>query len=307
MSKTRMREVVRALADSSSMSASGWVRAHCPFCEETGHRSTSKNLAINPDTGYFRCWRWEWCGAKGNMYGHAGNQQVVSDAYAPMSIDDVMGMVEQAARGEEVTRTWVHTEKREVVAADMPGFHRIDPDAPGVAATHLLYLRKRGISKQAVREVGLGYSTDPRWSSYVVIPIINGGKYHGFVARSLQGKTYKNSAGYTRENLFNRDALSEDTEVPVAIVEGLFDALPHWPYAVACNGKPTDAQLDAIAQTKRPICMMLDADAQLLGDMAALRLRMRGKQVHVAKLAPGTDPGELTREQFVDLLFGGGN
>jgi hypothetical protein len=76
---------------------------------------------------------------------------------------------------------------------------------------------------------------------------------------------------------------------------------------VACNGKPTDAQLDAIAQTKRPICMMLDADAQLLGDMAALRLRMRGKQVHVAKLAPGTDPGELTREQFVDLLFGGGN
>jgi hypothetical protein len=53
--------------------------------------------------------------------------------------------------------------------------------------------------------------------------------------------------------------------------------------------------------------MMLDADAQLLGDMAALRLRMRGKPVHVAKLAPGTDPGELTREQFVDLLFGGGN
>ena len=307
MSKAHMREVVRALADSSSLSASGWVRAHCPFCEESGHRSTSKNLAINPDTGYFRCWRWEWCGAKGNMYGHAGNQTVVSDAYAPMSIDDVMGMVEAAARGESPAQEWKPVQKQSLVAADMPGFQRLDPTAPGVAMAHLMYLRKRGVSNVAIVGSGIGYSTDPRWASYVVIPIMNGGQYHGFVARSLQGKTYKNSAGYTRENLFNRDALSEDTEVPIAIVEGLFDALPHWPYAVACNGKPTDTQLDVIAKTKRPICMMLDADAQLLGDMAALRLRMRGKQVHVAKLAPGTDPGELTREQFVDLLFGGGN
>jgi hypothetical protein len=304
MNKQHVRQVVASLAETTSASGSGWVRVHCPFCEESGHRSTSKNLAINPESGYFRCWRWESCGTKGNMYGRAGNGTVLSQDYAPLSIEDVLMQMQQVMDGKEPTARAEPVLKKPVVE-ELPSFHPIDPAAPGMATLHLMYLRKRRVPRQAIKAVGIGYSTDPVWANYIIIPIVNGGQYHGFVARNMMEKRYKNSAGYTRENLFNRDALLEDTEVPVAIVEGLFDALPHWPYAVACNGKPTDAQLDVIAKTKRPICMMLDADAQLVGDMAALRLRMRGKQVHTARLSPGTDPGELDSEQFADLLFGG--
>ena len=305
MSKQHVRQVVAALAETASMSGSGWVRVHCPFCEESGHRSTSKNLAINPETGYFRCWRWEWCGTKGNMFGRAGDGSVLSLDYAPLSVEDVLHAAQQVMEGKEPTTRAAAPVLKKPVVQDLPGFHPIDPASPGVATTHLMYLLKRRVPRQAIKSVGIGYSTDSRWAGYVIIPIVNSGEYYGFVARNMVEKRYKNSAGYSRENLFNRDALSEETDVPIAIVEGLFDALPHWPYAVACNGKPTDAQLEVIAKAKRPICMMLDADAQLVGDMAALRLRMRGKEVHTAKLAPGTDPGELSSEQFADLLFGG--
>lgn len=310
--KQSMREVVLSLADTGSVSATGWVRVHCPFCEEQGHRSTSKNLAINPESGWFRCWRWEACGAKGNMYGR-GSAPVVSATYAPLSVADVLNIAQSAGEDPSLKLPERRAAAVHPVAAVMPGFKLIDPHTPGQATAQLMYLLRRGVSRKTILGAGLGYSTDPMWSSYVVIPIINQGQYRGFVARSLQGKAYKNSEGYSREDLFNCDALHEETDVPIAIVEGLFDALPHWPYAVACNGKPTDAQLEVIAQAKRPICMMLDADAQLQGSMAALRLRMnislQGKDtpVYVAKLDPGTDPGELTREQFVELLFKGDN
>lgn len=57
------------------------------------------------------------------------------------------------------------------------------------------------------------------------------------------------------------------------------------------------------ARAVRPVCVMLDADAQANTEAVYRRLLLRGVDVRAARLPPGTDPGELAPEQFYGLLY----
>jgi DNA primase len=93
--------------------------------------------------------------------------------------------------------------------------------------------------------------------------------------------------------LFNKSELFIDTPAPIFVVEGVFDALALYPHAVAVLGKPTTAQENIIAKTKRPICVALDGDAWQEGWAFAMRLRVRGRTAHPLKLPPCEDPATL--------------
>ena len=74
-------------------------------------------------------------------------------------------------------------------------------------------------------------------------------------------------------------------------MEGGFDALRHWPHAVACLGKPPKHQLERLATCSRPVVFCLDGDAWEEGYAAYMTLLTWGKaDCGCVVFAPGEDP-----------------
>jgi DNA primase len=84
-----------------------------------------------------------------------------------------------------------------------------------------------------------------------------------------------------------------ETDEPLLVVEGMFDALPYIGSAVALLGKPSDIQVRMLAESRRPLVIALDGDA--IRDSRALqqRLKLRGVTAGMVKLPPGMDPGDV--------------
>jgi DNA primase len=96
--------------------------------------------------------------------------------------------------------------------------------------------------------------------------------------------------------MFNHATLLKETDTPAIIVEGVFDAIAFWPDAVAVLGKPTPAQVYALASARRPIAVVLDGDAWEEGEMLALKLRFEGQRAGSVHLPPRVDPDEVDRD-----------
>jgi len=93
------------------------------------------------------------------------------------------------------------------------------------------------------------------------------------------------------EYLFNEAALQGVDESEVLIVEGILDALPYFPNACACMGKPTEPQLRKMCAATRPLVLALDGDAWREGMAVVTRLQAEGKQdVRWLQLPPCEDP-----------------
>lgn len=100
--------------------------------------------------------------------------------------------------------------------------------------------------------------------------------------------------------MWNVAALDVETSDPILVTEGLFDALPLYPYSVALLGKPTDHQIALLRDALRPVCMLLDGDAWRLSKAVAWRLYAQGQRVGFVKLPPTRDPNDLNPQRLLD-------
>jgi DNA primase len=108
------------------------------------------------------------------------------------------------------------------------------------------------------------------------------------------------ATGFDRErNVFNAAALAVDTDDPLLVVEGTFDALPYWPDVVALLGKPSEGQIGLLLTACRPLVVALDGDAWLESEMLAARLELDGARATWLKLPPKRDPGDLEPARVV--------
>jgi len=77
------------------------------------------------------------------------------------------------------------------------------------------------------------------------------------------------------------------------VVEGVFDALALYPNAVAVLGKASEAQMEALQESKRPVVIVLDGDAWQEGWAMAARLKFKGQRAGSVRLPPKLDPDEV--------------
>jgi DNA primase len=99
--------------------------------------------------------------------------------------------------------------------------------------------------------------------------------------------------------LYNAKALYADSTLPIIAVEGVFDALPYWPHAVAFLGKPSYEQIEMLYETDRPVVVVLDGDAWRESWALAERLKLAGKKAAMVRLPPKTDPNDVDRKWLV--------
>jgi len=267
-----VEEAVAAMRANSS----GYVRINCPFCPEVyGKEDRKRCLSVSTTTGRLRCFR---CATRGRI--DVGNEDGPQPTEKP---------------------------RESKVQGPPEGFMELSLE-PALSALSCdparAYLRSRGLVDEAVWEAArLGCCIDGRLSGRVVMPILSpADDWWGWVSRAWTKKAdrpYLNAPGMelsARGLFYNQAALERDTDQPVLVMEGAFDALAYWPDAIAVLGKPTRAQACTLRDTPRPVVIVLDGDAWEEAEMLAMTLRLDGKHAGWVRLPPCTDPDEVDKD-----------
>jgi hypothetical protein len=257
----------------------GWVRGNCPFCEiVVGKTDRKQCLGLNTFSARYHCWR---CGTTG---------------WVPnFDVEDIdRSLVDQSARDEEVEA--VQPPEGFLYLGEEPAWSSLAADD---AWRYLLAPPPdgRGLTEERIVETGIGVCLTGRYQGRVIVPVLGlDGDWLWWVGRSWVKKAdrpYMYPSGGRDGVLYNHASLLVETDEPVAVVEGVFDAIALWPSAVAVLGKPNEAQIDALATARRPVAVVLDGDAWSEGWALAMRLRFEGQRAGNVRLPPKKDPDEV--------------
>lgn len=258
---------------STARHRAGWWRAPCPFCE-----GRDPTFSYNPTTGYWHCFR---CRERGTL-----------------------GDVPEFLLGAGPTPA---EQQREIEEARRPpeGYWPLAGDDSYTFAPAREYLRKRGVREDVWAEAQIGACADGKYRGRIVVPNLQpDGSWLGYTTRSYDKATpkkfaYRYPGGSWRGSVvWNVRALTEATDEPLYVVEGVLKGLPYWPHAVAHLGNSgpnavTPQQFALLCTATRPLVVVLDGDAHEQGWALAMRLRLEGKVAGSVRLPPGTDPDEV--------------
>ena len=204
--------------------------------------------------------------------------------------------------------TWIGVTEEEpaalhalVVKPDLgppEGFTTIEQGARSLSMRGFVdYFRRRGVLDQAIA-AGAGACLAGRYAGRVVVPHRARGssEWLGFAARATgaQQPKYLYPAGMDRRNALWGARFVRGVALTY-VVEGVFDALPLFPHAVATLGKSvTQDQIEALVALQTLLVPCFDGDAWTDCRALAARLQLAGGEVAGwCHLPPGEDPGTL--------------
>jgi hypothetical protein len=266
----------------------GRVRVNCPLCElRTGKADRKRSMSIETQHGYYKCFK---CGALGTLpdFDMPPEDEPAHAALAPL----------EGAKEVEPPEGWVPLWKGAAARSD----------AARAAVAYALRRCSRALWEQL--QIGATLSGDGMEAGRVVVPVIDpAGCWVGWVGRLWRdgGRLpYYTCPGMERARvLFNAAALAEETDRPLLVVEGVFDAIHLYPDAVAVLGKPSAEQEAALAASPRPVVYVLDGDAWEEAEGLALRLALRrgegAARVGHVPLPAGVDPDEIPADELKRL------
>lgn len=247
-----------------------YVRVPCPACpSRTGKEDHKDSLSLNVESGWWRCWK---CEARGRTPDHEGDDPEPEPA------------PEDAPPAEP-----------------LPEVYLLAGDCSMAFAAHREYLAARGLEERVWAEAGLCAAGAGRYAGRVIVPVVPGDLRPGFVARSVwpgPAPKYICPKGMSRAQLYNVAAL--DLPGLKLAVEGAFDALAHWPRAVAFLGKPTEAQVNILSRRAGPFVVVLDPDAWRESAALAQRLRVRGIEAGCVVPPEGLDAALLPQDLLLE-------
>ena len=272
-------EAMRAVADLDH-SGTAWPRTTCPFClRRTGKPDRRKSLSYNQEIGLVKCFK---CGIRVWLQGKVDFKKAPQDApkhffskKAPSWYYPLFG---------DATRESISL-------------------APGVA-----YAESRGFDEALRAAVGMGGAVTGKFRERIIVPHQHAnGSWWGFSARSWVPKhddgfmPHRYPTAMTRDYVYNQAALSEDVDDPVMLEEGVLDCLQYWPDSVGALGKPTRKHLELFKASRRPIAVVLDADAWRQGWYYSILLRKLGIPSGSVRLPPGCDPNSIHQISVADV------
>ncbi len=264
------------------VSRTNWVRANCPLCElKEGSADKKFSLGFSITTLRYECYR---CSTKGRL-------RTRPEEY------------ELGALEAELARDAVDAPPPPPL--ELPEGYMVLTDEPArssfafAAARH--YLRNdRKVSDENIDRFRIGACARGRFAGCVIVPVFDAqGGWAWFVGRKWTKKAYR---PYLYPNgsrggvMFNQRAIDVVTDEPLMVMEGCFDAIAHYPNAVAVLGKTTEEHLALLEQAKRPVVFVPDGDEHESGYALSLRLKLANVRSGAVRLAPKVDPDEVPRE-----------
>lgn len=254
------------------------VYVSCPFCESEGKRDKKRSLAYWVKSGWFKCYRCE----------HTGRLEDIEAA----------GL---SAPPEDTEAVPINLPEGFVLLAEVWNALSYED-----AVNHA---KDRGVDRAIAEELKVGATLVGKAHHRIVAPILGlQDELLGWVGRDWSGqqdRKYLYAEGMRRGDLvYNPKALWVPTRVPLLVVEGWLDCVPHRPHASAVLGMPSEEQMQLLLQCSRPVVFVLDGDAWRIGHQKALELRVMGKlDAGSVRLDPGMDPDELSTLHLMELAL----
>lgn len=164
------------------------------------------------------------------------------------------------------------------------------------------YFYSRNINDQSFINFKLGYSDK---QDMVVVPVFDEfNRCLGFVARSVEGKSFKNSVGLPKSKvLFNLNKVKRSS---IIVVESSFDVIrlnQAGFNAVATLGATVSrTQVNLLQQYAKSIIVCPDSDDAGKKMVDRITNNIKNKVVDVVSLNSAKDVGDLSDEEMKDLF-----
>lgn len=165
------------------------------------------------------------------------------------------------------------------------------------------YFTGRGISTESISTFTLGYSPN---QDMVTVPVqTESGMYVGFVARSVEGKTFKNSTNLPRSKvLFN---LNRCKFTDIIVVESSFDAIKLHQLgfnAVATLGANVSReQLRLLEKYAIRIIIAPDSDEAGQAFVKKIKDNIKNREINIIQIPEGKkDIGDMTKDEIVQAI-----
>lgn len=258
----------------------GWVRANCPLCEtRIGKPDKRRSMGVHVQRKWFECYR---CSASGKL--SSGFEE-----YADVKFETAEDMPVLFDPPESYV---------EMVSSEARGSVLLEPAFAYLAG------RPTQLARSVLAAAQIGACLAGHFADRIILPVLGEhGEWRWFAGRSWHAsaeRKYLYPKGGRAGVLYNHAALLEETDDPVLVVEGQFDALAHWPHAVAVLGKPNPSHLDALASCRRPVVVALDGDAWDDSWSLANKLKLRGQRASAVRFAPTIDPDQVGTDELLD-------
>ncbi len=267
----------------------------CPYHDN--HRTPAGE--VNKERGTFYCFS---CGAAATL------EKLVMKASGRTYFEAVR-LIKSKETGSDISQVITKT------LVDKPEFVPFDGEL--VARLHdnlwdypegIAYFAKRQIDTYSINKFQLGYSAK---NEMVIVPITSPiGMLIGFVARSIDGKVFKNSSGLPKsKTLFNLDRTRSAPYV--FIVESSFDAIrldqAGIPAVASLGAGVSTRQIKLLKQYFSTVYCVPDRDAAGKEMDDKLHKHLGSNVVSITLPPSAKDVGDLTNEQIIKLKQGVGN
>lgn len=292
----------------------------CPLCNDDRPR-----LYINTERGSWICFH---CSEQGGIYRFI---QVAMGCNSSEAFDLQRKFTTASAEDPDDFFDARILERKQPVPQklELPMSYR--PAGPDMPTIFKQYLAKRGLSPELAQARGIGYSESGRYNHRVIIPVVNDGHLHTFIARTVLTQcpncmellnrcvcrpikypkvlTPSTKHGATPGlAIYNFDAVMASAKRPAIVMEGWADCLASYPeQAVALMGsKVSKTQLVMLTALGRQHGLILCLDGDFAGVNGSLKiaeaLAAELIRVRVAVLPEGSDPGKLIEDGKKSVL-----
>lgn len=257
---------------------------HCPFCNESKKVPKLEVCLDQNGFGQFHCWL---CNVKGGSIANLFRKLKVKKSY----FVELFNITKDVSVLQKRKYT---KQENNIVLPDE--FKPLSVPSKDLDYRHsLLYLKKRGLTRDDILRYNIGYCNSGEYKNRIVIPSYDSkGDLNFFVTR-----TYFDNGGMTYKNCpYSKDIIGFELFVnwdePITLVEGPFDAFSVRKNVIPLFGKIVSSTLkqSLIEYGVEKVNVCLDDDALKDSLYISENLISQGIEVNLIRL-DGKDPSKI--------------
>jgi DNA primase len=298
MNEDGMREkmvlgLVETVLGKGRSTARNNVAFNCPFCH---HSKPKLEIQIHTNEKKENPWHCWVCGEKGKTL-----SALFKKIKAPThKLQELYSLIKPGTKQKEQFQTL--SLPKEFIPLSQT--HTLDKITTIESKHALKFLKTRGLTEADIIKYNIGFCADGNFSKRVIVPSYDAnGELNYFVTRTYlpdDPQKYKNPP--VGKNIIGWEYYI-NWDVPIVLVEGIFDALTIKRNVIPLFGKTISEELmkKIVGSQVKKVYIALDNDALRESLKHCEKLMSFGKEVYLVEL-DGKDANEIGFEHFLEIL-----
>lgn len=298
MNEDGMREkmvlgLVETVLGKGRSTARNNVAFNCPFCH---HSKPKLEIQIHTNEKKENPWHCWVCGEKGKTL-----SALFKKIKAPQNkLQELYSLIKPGTKRKDEFQALALPKE----FIPLSNLHDLDKITSIESKHALKFLKTRGITEADIIKYGIGFCAEGNFSKRIIVPSYDAnGELNYFVTRTYipdDPQKYKNPP--VGKNIIGWEYYI-NWDVPIVLVEGIFDALTIKRNVIPLFGKTISEELmkKIVGSQVKKVYIALDNDALKESIKHCEKLMSFGKEVYLVEL-DGKDANEIGFEHFLEIL-----